>query len=1188
MKLGVLAEPILIGRKQEITELLLSLDSALEQKGGTVFISGEAGSGKTKLVNEFLNIVKEKEITILSGWCLSDVAVPYFPFMEAFDAYFEAKNSTEKEPARHPKKGRPDVTKQRAYDENQLKSWLAGTKPAAESRKPQDLSPQAWQDLTLATVTKTLLSISTKKPVVLFIDDLHWADSASLSLLHYISRAIRSSRILVLATFRSEELNPDEEGHPHPLLKTLRLMKREYLFKEIKLPNLSADEVATLTEKMMGGRLNPELAEKLAKGSQGNPLFVVESLRMLSENRSLIEEAGQWRLSIDEFAIPNRIRDIILRRVGMLKPNQRRILDLASVIGDKFEVELLGSVLDQDNLVVLETLNAISQSSSLVCCEGSFYRFDHDKSREVIYGELSEPLKNGYHARIAEKIEAKSGVATDIAVSDLAYHYAQAGNKEKAAEYALAAGADALARFSNSEAIKHYNYVLNTISGSESATMRATALEGRGDALEASGFFVEAVKTFEDLTSFSESDILKLRALRKALVCSYWLGDRAHSIEIAAKGEKYAQSDRLEYARLRLYRGFVYCQGGRIREGLDDMGESLRVFEEDCSLQDVANALVEISFSYREDRLQESVVAALRSIAIYEELRDLRRLEFAYSRLGTAFYKCGFFQKARDSYLKAIKIGEKVGDYNKMAFHFYMLGRVTIDSPREAVTQILKGAEYAERTEAHYVQSLCYTHLVIKYARLGEVELAEEFGRKLEKLLNEVVSLRTNPQTADGALTSKAFLLTLRGKWKEANEILEKMIATNSEDLWRTETSLRAAFAWSLEKQGRTEEAKVQLEEARKIREASARRLKSQHGKIQAYLMAKRDIGVSEELDIRLDIVNVGMNNVSIVRVEGLIPPALKPSELPSYCNVQNGSIEMGGKGLESFAVEPVKLSLQATKAGVFTLEPQVIYIDAAGEIKTCKTNPVTVTVRPMLHAKIGEETISVPILPGRVATGFTDLDALLYGGIPAKYAVILVSPSNDERTSLIKDFLETGASAGEPTFLVTAEAETSNALAEKFPACFFLMLCNPQADFVVQSLPNVYKLKGVENLTEIDIALTKAFRTLNPSATSPRRICIEVVSDVLLQHHAVTTRRWLSSLLPTLKTKGFTTLAVMDPLMHPPEEVQAVLGLFDGEIRATERETAKGAEKVLKIRKLSGQKYLEKELTLNKETFLP
>ena len=131
---------------------------------------------------------------------------------------------------------------------------------------------------------------------------------------------------------------------------------------------------------------------------------------------------------------------------------------------------------------------------------------------------------------------------------------------------------------------------------------------------------------------------------------------------------------------------------------------------------------------------------------------------------------------------------------------------------------------------------------------------------------------------------------------------------------------------------------------------------------------------------------------------------------------------------------------------------------------------------------------------------------------------------------------------------------------------------------------PNVFKLKGVENLTDIDIALTKAFRILDLAAVAPRRFCIEIVSDVLLQHHAVTTRRWLSALLPTLKSKGFTILAVIDPGMHPAEEMQAVLGLFDGEIRVKERETAKGAEKVLRVRKLSGQKYLEKEIVLAKE----
>jgi KaiC/GvpD/RAD55 family RecA-like ATPase len=117
-----------------------------------------------------------------------------------------------------------------------------------------------------------------------------------------------------------------------------------------------------------------------------------------------------------------------------------------------------------------------------------------------------------------------------------------------------------------------------------------------------------------------------------------------------------------------------------------------------------------------------------------------------------------------------------------------------------------------------------------------------------------------------------------------------------------------------------------------------------------------------------------------------------------------------------------------------------------------------------------------------------------------------------------------------------------------------------------------------------MDIALTKFFRTLSSSQTIPRRACIDLLSDVLLQHHAVTTRKWLSSLLTNLKSKGFTTLAVIDPLMHSSEEVQAILGLFDGEITIEQKESNKGLKKVLKILKLYNQEYLEDELTLTRE----
>jgi KaiC/GvpD/RAD55 family RecA-like ATPase len=222
-------------------------------------------------------------------------------------------------------------------------------------------------------------------------------------------------------------------------------------------------------------------------------------------------------------------------------------------------------------------------------------------------------------------------------------------------------------------------------------------------------------------------------------------------------------------------------------------------------------------------------------------------------------------------------------------------------------------------------------------------------------------------------------------------------------------------------------------------------------------------------------------------------------------------------------------------------------------------------------------------IIPDRIKTGYEDLDNLLFGGIPRDYAVILEAPSCDERELLIKSFLEAGAKEGQITFYVTVEASEGKALAEQFQSNFYLFVCNPQADTIIQTLPNVFKPKGVENLTDINIALTSAFRKLDMSLRAPRRACIEIISDILLQHHAVSIRRWLTALIPELKSRGFTTLAVMNPYMHPSQDVQAIQDIFDGEISIYERETQKGQEKLLRIKRMVNQRYLDHELLIKK-----
>ena len=686
MKSAVLVEPILVGREKEIAELQRLLDLSREAKGTTVFISGEAGSGKTRIVHEFLKTAEKKGITILAGWCLSNAGVPYFPFVEAFESYLSSNEVD-------------------TVQKMELTSWFLESSYSIRFGRDETLTPQLWKDQTFAAITKELLSISTNKPTILFLDDVHWADSASLSLLHYLSRAINSERILVIATFRNEELNTPNDGQVHPLIETLRLMGREDLFKEINLTNLDQKNVGRIAESMLGGPVNPEFVEKLAKESRGNPLFVVESLKLLSEHGSLVKEQSQWRVSVEKLDIPVKVKDIILRRLSALKPNQRRVLDVASVVGDLFDPELLGAVLNIDSLEVLETLNAISQSNSLVTCEKRFFRFDHAKSREVLYEEIRLPLRMGYHGRIAERIESKSQDAKMLNVSDLAYHYAQAENIEKSLRYSLAAGKEALFKFSNSEAIKHFNYVLQIISGiPEYAEEKRIALEGLGDALCSSGMFEDGIKVFETIIN-SEIGVACLRAYRKAVPASFWRADSTiirRVLGLSNKAMQFAALDRLESARILMFKGKFSGWSGNIKAAIKELEGALQIFVENYSLPDVANALFELSHMYAVDgQIEKGLSAAERSIALYEDLGDIRGQMNASLWGGVVFVHSGLFQEALDRYAVAVRIGEKIGDFITLAWVGLREGALLehINELELAVATSLRGLECARKNE---------------------------------------------------------------------------------------------------------------------------------------------------------------------------------------------------------------------------------------------------------------------------------------------------------------------------------------------------------------------------------------------------------------------------------------------------------------------------------------------------------
>ena len=783
----ILAVPTLVGREQELTQLNDYLKTTQEGKGSTIFLSGQAGSGKSRLANDFIKSAKNQDITVLSGSCFGDIAIPYFPFIEAFRSYFAVQSHF--------------------VDDLGIKTWLLGP-----TLSKSDLSPQTWKDQTFMAVTEGILSIASKKATILFLEDAHWADSASLSLLHYLARATRAAGVMILATFRSEELTADPEGHPHPLLESLRLMGREELFKEIKLAGLSTEFVEKIAASMIGGSLDRGLVNKLAVESQGNPLFIVESLRMLNERKSLVKEDNFWRIGIDELGIPSKYKDIILRRLGALKTNERRMLDMASVIGDKFNPEMLGFVLDIDVLDALEALNSIAQLTSLVRPEGDLYQFDHAKTRMIIYQEIPSLLKKGYHARIAKRLEGQDKQRKELPLSDLAYHYSQAGNSEKAVEYALEAGDDALARFSNVEAIRHFQFVLRCLPKESEQTKRTRALQGLGEAYFANSMFGDALKTFEQIYA-NETGLPSLRAYRWAMDSAFFKGDGIRLAELAEKAEQCAIIDRVECARVRMNKGRANLIKGKPKEGLEDFEEALRVDEEEYAIPDVARTLVGMGPAYGSNGLQEeAIVAELRAIALYKDLQDLRGQMDACNRAAQNAFK-GLKEEVLLMYQRAISIGEKIADYNRVAEAMSSLATVYENSGEmpEALSYSLKALDYCQKTDSGWIIGQTYANLARQYTKIGDLEAAIKFIAKLDEMrLNLSSASATNAAQQSRNLAqqilSRAVFAAGNNQWKESKELFNIMLASLNINSHIARTVMTSYF-WALEKQGLHEEA---------------------------------------------------------------------------------------------------------------------------------------------------------------------------------------------------------------------------------------------------------------------------------------------------------------------------------------------------------------------------------------------
>ena len=476
---AVLAGPgPFVGRGSELGRLFSAWQTTLAGGTNAVLIAGEPGVGKTRLAGEWSRQAYDQGALVIYGRCDEDLGAPYQPFAEALRSLVPCLGSSGL-------RGLRGVEALLA-----LVPGLTDVLPdlAAPTRADPDTERYALFDAVVA-----LLGVaSASAPVVLILDDLHWAAKPTLLLLRHLLRFGEHARVQIVGTYRSTDLD-----RSHPLAAMLADLHRDGTASRMQLSGLDEKDVTTYVAEV--GYDDEELARALASVTGGNPFFLIEALRHVEES------GGHW----DPSTLPQGVREAVSRRLSRLPAETNKALAAAAVVGSRFAVELVERVVDQD---LVDAFDEACKAGIVIEEPGGNYRFNHALVRQSLLAELASVRRMRLHQRIAATLENAPG-ADDELLAELAYHYfecAWAGNAAKAVDYCRRAADQAMARLGYEGAADLYDHALHALEeiddelpdrndqASELLVARCEALLAAGDVASAAGAVAQLQRATAD------------------------------------------------------------------------------------------------------------------------------------------------------------------------------------------------------------------------------------------------------------------------------------------------------------------------------------------------------------------------------------------------------------------------------------------------------------------------------------------------------------------------------------------------------------------------------------------------------------------------------------------------------------------------------------------------------------------
>ncbi|HSD82709.1 MAG TPA: AAA family ATPase [Anaerolineae bacterium] len=737
----------LVGREREWAQLQTAWRTTCTGHSQLVILIGEAGIGKTRLADELFTRVKRQGINAAAAHCYS---------AEGTLAYA------------------PVVAWLRAHPLPNLESvWLSEVVrllPEVSVQHPDLPSPgpltEAWQRQRLHEALARAV-LGNGELLLLWIEDLQWCDRDTLEWLHYLLRFDRKARLLIVGTLRLDEVLSD-----HPVSALLSALRRDRQLMEIAVGPLDATYTQQLASYVAGHDLDPDRTDCLYQETEGNPLFIIETLRANSE-------------CAETDTLPPTVQAVITTRLAQLSAEARELMELAATVGREFTFEILQRAGSLDEKHLVRGLDELWQRCIVREIGTSAYDFSHGKLREVAYAGLSSAHRRLLHRRVAEALVALHANDVDSISAQAAAHYQQAGLAEQAVAYYRRAAHASQRVYANQEALTYLNRALELISP-DSYTERYDLLLVRN-----------AIYDVQGVRDAQQQDLIELHRLAQVL------GDKSRQAEVCLHEARYAESVsdydaaikaaqlaiRLAQAANDIHReaagylqwGRALWQHGVIGDACAQLEQAFRLAQT-AHLSDVeADSLYNLSSAaeFQGDQIRARDCAK-QAVELYHEIGD-RRGEFrALNVLGVATLRLGNSAQADVCFNQALRLCREIGDRRGESMVLRNLGARLADSSGDyaaAQTYFEQSCQICGLVGERRGESESLTYLAISVRHLGKPQSAYEYSWRAVHLAQQV-----GAKYEEGlALTHLGHALVDLGQLTQAADIYRQALAVRRE-----------------------------------------------------------------------------------------------------------------------------------------------------------------------------------------------------------------------------------------------------------------------------------------------------------------------------------------------------------------------------------------------------------------------